>query len=95
MLKLKPEKCQFLKKEVKFLGHVVSSQGIKTDPEKVATVGCWPIPTDVKELQSFLGLASYYRRFIPRFSVVADPLNQLCRKDARFHWEEAQQSAFV
>ena len=63
-----------------------------TDPEKVDAVRCWPTPTDVKELQSSLGPANYYHRFIEKFSVVADPL--LCRKNTFFHWGEAQQLAF-
>ena len=93
-LKLKLTKCQFLKKEVKFLGHVVSSQGIKTDPEKIETVKTWPIPLDVKELQSFLGLASYYRRFISGFSIIAEPLYKLCRKGVQFDWQRERQTAF-
>ena len=93
-LKLKPTKCQFLKKEATFLGHVVSCEGIKTDPEKVKAVETWPMPQDVTELQSFLGLASYYKRFISGFSVIAEPLYKLCRKGIPFHWEREQQSAF-
>ena len=76
-LKLKPTKCRFLRKEVASLGHVVSSDGIKTDPEKVKAVKTWPVPLNVKELQSFLGLASYYRKFILGFSIIAEPLYQL------------------
>ena len=93
-LKLKPSKCQFLRKEVVFLGHVVSSDGIKTDPEKVKAVETWPVPLNVKELQSFLGLASYYRKFILGFSIIAEPLYQLCRKTVSFSWQQGQQAAF-
>lgn len=93
-LKLKPTKCQFLKREVTFLGHVVSGDGIRTNPEKVKAVETWPTPLDVKELHSFLGLASYYRRFIAGFSIIAEPLYKLCRKDTPFHWQQEQQSAF-
>ena len=71
-LKLKPSKCHFLRKEVAFLGHVVSSDGIKTDPEKVKAVKTWPVPQNIKELQSFLGLAGYYRKFIFGFSIIAE-----------------------
>lgn len=92
-LKLKPTKCRFLRKEVAFLGHVVSSDGIKTDPEKVKAVKTWPVPLNVKELQSFLGLARYYRKFILRFSIIAEPPYQLCRKDVSFSWQPEQQSA--
>ena len=93
-LKLKPTKCRFLRKEVAFLGHVVSSDGIKTDPEKVKAVKTWPVPLNVKELQSFLGLASYYMKFILGFSIIAEPLYQLCRKTVSFSWLKEQQSAF-
>lgn len=74
-LKLKPTKCRFLRKQVAFLGHVVSSHGIKTDPEQVKAVKTWPVPLNVKELQSFLGLASYYRKFILGFSIITEPLS--------------------
>ena len=93
-LKLKPTKCRFLRKEVAFLGHVVSSDRIKTDPGKVEAVKTWPLALNVKELQSFLGLASYYRKFILGFSVIAEPLYQLCRKNVPFNWKQEQQSAF-
>ena len=92
-LKLKPSKCQFLKREVTFLGHVVSAEGIKRDPAKVEAVKTWPAPLDVKELQSFLGLASYYRKFISRFSIIVEPLYKLCRKSTPFHWRQEQQLA--
>ena len=85
-LKLKPTKCRFLRKEVAFLGHVVSADGTKTDPGKVEAVKTWPVPLNVKELQTFLGLASYYRKFILGFSVIAEPLYQLCRKNVLFSW---------
>ena len=62
----------------------MSSDGIKTDPEKVKAVETWPVPLNVKELQSFLGLASYYRKFILGFSIIAEPLYQLCRKTVSF-----------
>ena len=80
VLKLKPTKCQFLKREVSFLGHVVSSEGIKTDPDKVETVRTWSTLVDIKELQSFLGLASYYRRFISGFSIIVEPLYKVSGK---------------
>ena len=93
-LKLKPTKCHFLQKEVTFLGHVVSADGIKTDPEKVRAVKTWPIPVNLKELQSFLGLASYYRKFILGFSSIAGPLYTLCRKNIPFCGQQKQQAAF-
>ena len=91
-MKLKPSKCQFLRHGVVFLGHVVSPDGIKTDPEKVKTVETWSVPLNVKELQSFLGLASYYREFILGFPIIAEPLYQLCRKTVSFSWQQEQQA---
>ena len=93
-LKLKPTKCHFLQKEVTFLGHVVSADGIKTDPEKVKAPKTWPVPMNVKELQSFLGLGGYYRKFILGFSSIAEPLYTLCRKNIPFSWQQEQQAAF-
>uniref|UniRef100_A0A3B3C1W6 Gypsy retrotransposon integrase-like protein 1 n=1 Tax=Oryzias melastigma TaxID=30732 RepID=A0A3B3C1W6_ORYME len=76
-LKLKPNKCKLLQHQVKFLGHVVEQKGITPDPEKVSAVLNWPTPTTAKELKAFLGLAGYYRRFVPKFAKVAQPLNAL------------------
>lgn len=72
-LKAKMEKCHFLQPEVRFLGHQVSAQGIGTDPDKISAVKQWPVPNNVKELRSFLGFCSYYRRFIKGFSQIAGP----------------------
>ena len=92
-LKIKPGKCSFFRRSVSFLGHVVSKDGIETDPEKTRTVTEWPVPTSVTEVRAFLGLASYYRRFVRDFSKLAGPLNALLQKNRRFEWtEEAQQS---
>lgn len=84
-LKIKVEKCHFLQSEVKFLGHVVSAEGVSTDPEKVSAVKQWPVPNTLKELRSFVGFCSYYRRFIEGFSKVAGPLHNvvnLCSSQA-------------
>ena len=67
-LKIKPKKCQFFSTSVLFLGHVLSAKGISANPEKVEKVKTWPVPKNIKEVQSFLGLASYYRHFIPHFA---------------------------
>ena len=102
-LKLKPSKCDFFKKEIKYLGHVVSEQGVSTDPDKIKAVTEWPQPTTVTEVRSFLGFVSYYRRFIPNFSKVAKPLNKLLqnlegtpsqKKKFKVHWGPEQQEAF-
>ena len=82
----KLSKCEFWKSEVKFLGHVVSKQGIAVDPAKVEAVMNWERPTSVTEIRSFLGLAGYYRRFIKGFSQLALPLTKLTRKDTPFIW---------
>ena len=76
-LKVKVEKCHFLQPEVRFLGHQVSARGISTDPEKINAVKMWPTPSTVKELRSFLGFCSYYRRFIEGFSQIAVPLHDV------------------
>ena len=102
-LKLKPSKCDFFKKEIKYLGHVVSEEGVSTDPDKIKSVTEWPQPTTVTEVRSFLGFVSYYRRFIPNVSKVAKPLNKLLqnlegtpsqKKKFKVHWGPEQQEAF-
>jgi hypothetical protein len=64
-LKLNPEKCQVLQKELRYLGHVVATEGISTDPEKLEAEREWPTPKNKHDIRSFLGLCTYYRRFIP------------------------------
>ena len=93
-LKLKPVKCNLFQKEVAYLGHIVSQRGISTDPAKTDMVRQWPTPTSATEVRSFLGLASYYRRFMPQFAQVAHPLHQLTERDMDFAWSEACQQAF-
>ena len=93
-LKLKPKKCHFFQCQVAFLGHIVSPEGIATDPNKIQKVTDCPPPQDVHEVRSALGLFSYYRRFIPHFSEVAKPLIKLTEKDRAFTWGEEQQLAF-
>uniref|UniRef100_A0A0X3PXJ8 Transposon Ty3-I Gag-Pol polyprotein n=1 Tax=Schistocephalus solidus TaxID=70667 RepID=A0A0X3PXJ8_SCHSO len=85
-LTLKPSKCIFIKPRVKFLGHIVSAKGIETDDEKIRQIRDWPTPTDVSEVRSFLGLASYYRRFIKDYAHIASPLHKLTQKDVKFKW---------
>lgn len=76
-LKAKLEKCCFLQTEVKYLGHVISKDGVATDPDKISAVSNWQPPSSVAELRSFLGFSSYYRRFVPGFASLAAPLHQL------------------
>lgn len=79
-LKLSPKKCSLFQKEVKYLGHIVSSRGIATDPEKVEAVQSWPTPRDSKEVHRFVGLCSYYRKFISDFANIVHPLHQCAEK---------------
>lgn len=93
-LKVNPEKCTFLRKEINFLGHIVSKVGICPDPKKVEAVRKFPIPRTQKEIKSFLGLASYYRKFIENFSRIVQPINRLLKKDVRYEWSEECDKAF-
>ena len=79
-LKLKGEKCHLFQKEVAHLGHIVSEKGVMVDPDKVERIKHWPTPESMAELSSFLGLASYYRRFVPDFARLAAPLHALTGK---------------
>ena len=93
-LKLKPSKCKLLRERVSFLGHVVSKEGISTDPEKVKQILEWPVPKNLTEVRGFLGLAGYYRRFAEGFSAVAAPLHALTGKNVPFRWSTECQEAF-
>ena len=93
-IKLKAKKCKLLQKQVVFLGHVVSASGIHTNPKLVADVQHWKAPRSLKELQAFLGLTNYYRRFIRGYANIAAPLNKLTRKQVPFSWGTEQANAF-
>ena len=93
-LKLKPSKCQILQREVLFLGHLVSELGVQPNPRLIESVKSWPVPTDRKGVQQYLGLVNYYRRFVPRFSDIAEPLTSLTSKEVEFQWGDEAQSAF-
>ncbi|KAK8700519.1 hypothetical protein V6N13_018914 [Hibiscus sabdariffa] len=90
----KLSKCEFWIREVVFLGHVVSSEGIRVDPKKVEAVVNWKQPKSVTKIRSFLGLAGYYRRFVSGFSKVATPLTKLLQKGVKYEWSDARQQAF-
>ena len=102
-LKLRLDKCKLLQTEVKFLGHVVDGRGVRPDPDKIAAVQDWRTPTTVREVRAFLGLAGYYRRFVPSFAAVARPLNNLLTgvpNDVKSHqcrveWSPDCQQAFL
>jgi transposase InsO family protein len=93
-LKLQPEKCQFLRKEVNYLGHQITEAGVRPDPQKVAAIERFPTPTNPKQLKAFCGMISYYRRFIPNCSRIASPLYKLLKQEAKFEWTETQENAF-
>ncbi len=90
----KLEKCEFCVPFLDFLGHRISSDGIFMDPKKVSSILEWPAPSNVKQLQSFLGLANYYRRFIPGFAAITHPLNSLLKKYSKFVWSSKAQESF-
>ena len=79
-LKLKESKCNFLKKHIQYLGHLILGEGIEPVPEKLESIKCMPAPQSPKEVKQFFGLIGYYRKFIPKFSDVARPLTNLTKK---------------
>lgn len=74
-------KCSFAQRSITYLGHVLSADGVATNPSKVQAVLDWPVPTNTRQLRGFLGLAGYYRKFVRNFGILAHPLTQLLKKD--------------
>ena len=96
-IKLSAEKCCFFKKELKYLGHVISKDGIKTDPNKIKAIASMPLPTYEHQLVSFLGFCGYYRKFILHFSDIVAPLEKICRKNTKHKpivWNEDAKKSF-
>ena len=87
-------KCKFLKKHIQYLGHNITVSGIKPVPEKIESITSMPAPTNATEVKQFLGLVSYYHKFIPCFADIARPLNFLTRKGVEFEWTEICQQNF-
>ena len=87
-------RCEFWLKEVGFLRHVISGEGIAVDPTKVVILTIWEAPTTVGEIRSFLGLAGYYRRFIENFSKISKPMTELLKKDTKFKWTKECEASF-
>ena len=93
-LKLNARKCEFVQQRSVILGHVVSKEGISTDPDKVKVLEKWPIPNNLSDLRSFLGCTGYYRQYIRDYARIAEPLYRLERKGTVFKWNDDCQKAF-
>ncbi|GFY30892.1 retrovirus-related Pol polyprotein from transposon 17.6 [Trichonephila clavipes] len=94
-LKLNPSKCKFFQKEVNYLGHIISAEGVRTDPEKVSAVKNWKRPENLRELRSFLGLCTYYRKFVKWFSNIARPLHKLTESKQNIQWAKECEDSFL
>jgi len=90
----KLSKCEFDKDKVEFLGHIISGSGVATDPKKIKAIVEWPTPKNVKDVQRFIGLCNYYRRFVKNFSAIAKPLHSLTKKGIKFVWSPDCETAF-
>lgn len=93
-LQLKISKCCFYAHEFEYLGHIISEEGMKANPKKIQAVTEYPRPKTVKEIQSFLGMCAYYRRYVKNFAKIAKPLTMLLKKEQPFIWTPSQQEAF-
>ncbi|GFU29205.1 retrovirus-related Pol polyprotein from transposon 412 [Trichonephila clavipes] len=93
-LKLSPSKCHLFRREVTYLGHIISAEGVRTDPDKISAVKDWNCPTDVHQLRSFLGLCTYYRKFVKNFSTIARPFHKLTEAKQKFIWTVDCNNAF-
>ena len=88
------DKCAFFQKEIQYLGHVISSEGITVDPEKIKSIMECPVPKDVADIRSFMGITGYYNRFIEGFSKIAYPITSLQKKGTKFNWSQKCQESF-
>jgi hypothetical protein len=93
-LSVKKSKCTFAQPQLEYLGHIISAQGVATDPGKIAVVQHWPKPTNAKQVRGFLGLTGYYRKFIKGYSLIARTLSNLLKKETVFRWTYHEQQAF-
>lgn len=94
-MKLQPDKYEFLKTEVAYLGHIISENGVKPNPNKIIAIKNFPQPTTPKEIKSFLGLSGYYRRFIKNYAKWAKPLTELLKKEAHWNWRKSQKKSCI
>jgi hypothetical protein len=93
-IKFNVNKCKFSVNEVRYIGHKITDQGIKPDDSKIEVIKNYPVPTNVKELQSFLGIVNYLHKFIPNVAELSKPLRELLKKEVVFRWDFEQQKAF-
>ncbi|GFW48863.1 retrovirus-related Pol polyprotein from transposon 412 [Trichonephila clavipes] len=94
-LKLNPSKCKLFQKEVNYMGHIISAEGVRTDPEKVSAVKNWKRPENLRELRSFLGLCTYYRKLVKGFSNIARPFHKLTESKQKFQWTKECEDSFL
>jgi hypothetical protein len=88
---LKDYKCSFAQTQIEYLGHVISGDGVATDPTKIKAVESWPQPKDIMQVRAFLGLAGYYRKFIRHYGQISKPLSDLLKKNTQFIWTPQHQ----
>jgi len=93
-LTINPEKCEFCRSQVRYLGFIVQRGGLTVDPDKVKPILEYPPPRNLKQLRRFLGMSSWYRRFVPQFATVSEPLTRLLKKNQRWEWGGEQEDAF-
>lgn len=94
-LKLNPKKCSFVTNSMLNLGHIIDGEGIRPDRQKLMAIDRFPRPNDTTSLKSFLGIASYYRRFVYSFSRIAAPLHRFLKKGVRWQWTEVELTAMI
>lgn len=94
-LTVNKEKCEFVKSELKFLGYVVDKDGLRTDPSKVESMLNYPTPKCIKDVRRFIGLVSWYRRFVPNFASLVSPISKLTRKNQKFVWSYEAEASFL
>lgn len=92
---LKAKKCELFQKEVSYLGHILSEQGVKTDSNKISKILDWPAPINQKELRSWMGMVTYYSKYLPHMASTATPLNKLLKKNVKFSWTPECEQAFA
>jgi hypothetical protein len=93
-LKLQPSKCRFMLEETNYLGHIISSQGVKVDPGKVEVIKKYPAPKNAKEIRMFLGMVGFYRRYVGKFAELSKPLVELTKKGIKFVWSDEVEESF-